>query len=386
MKPYRTGNTLFALSPALLALLSATVPLRAQMDYRQQNLVSDVPGWAAHTDPNLVNAWGISEGPTSPFWVSDNGTGKTTLYDTKGHPLPLVVTIPNPGGGASAPTGQVFNGTSAFNGDRFIFASEDGTITGWRGALGHDAEILSDMSSAGAIYKGIALGSIGANTYVYAADFHNKRIDVLPSSGAPGLTGHFMDASLPSNYAPFNVQNVGGSLYVTYAQTVAGSGDEADGAGLGFVDKFDLNGNLLMRVASNGVLNAPWAVTMAPSTFCKYSGDLLVGNFGDGMINVFDPATGNLLGSLKDSHGNPLVIDGLWGLHFGNGAAGGNANSLYFAAGPDGEAHGLFGSITPVPEASTYSLAAAAGLLLVCGVAYRRRVRRSDPALAAPAA
>lgn len=373
MKKHRLRRTPLAPIFGFVALALASPLLQAENGYRQDNLVSDIPGLATHTDSSLVNPWGISSGPTSPFWVSDNGTGKSTLYNTTGNPIPLVVNIPG-----GVPTGQVFNGNAAaFNGDRFIFAGEDGSISGWRGTLGTNAEVLQ-LPKADSSYKGIALATMGTNTYLYAADFAKGQIAVIPSSGAPSLSGNFTDPGLPSGYSPFNIQNVGGSLYVAYAKTQVGSTDEVAGAGLGFVDKYDLNGNFLMRVASNGVLNAPWAVTLAPTSFGQFGGALLVGNFGDGMINAFDPTTGALVGTLKDDHGNPLVIEGLWGLQFGNGGAGGKTNRLYFAAGIDDEAHGLFGSLTPIPEPSTYA-AGGIAILSLC-VALRQRRRKQEAA------
>ncbi len=321
--------------------------------YVQTNLVSDGFVPANFTDPNLVNPWGISSSATSPFWVSNNGTGVATLYDGAGQPFPvaspLVVTIPRPGGGAATPTGQVFNGTTAFNGDLFIFATEDGTIAGWRGALGTTAELLVDNSAAGAVYKGLALGIVAGHSYLYAADFHNATIDVFRGdAGAPFLPGNFTDPNLPAGYAPFNIQNLGGSLFVTYALQDAAKHDDVPGPGHGYVDIFDLNGNLQRRLISQGQLNSPWGLALAPAKFGTFSNALLMANFGDGTINAFDPLTGNLLGTVKDSRGNPIVIDGLWSLIFGNGGNGGNPNKLYFTAGPGGELHGLFGSLTPV--------------------------------------
>jgi uncharacterized protein (TIGR03118 family) len=365
-------------SPLKLAAL-AGIPLglfftphaQAEQDVRQTNLVSDVPGWAKVTDPNLVNPWGISESAGSPFWVSDNGSDKSTLYNTAGQPQALVVSIPT-----GAPTGQVFNAGSAFNGDRFIFAGEDGTISGWRGALGTTAETLFP-ASGNKEYKGLAIGSVGANTYLYAADFGTNAIDVFPSMSAPALTGNFIDPNIPAGYAPFNIQNLNGSLYVTYAK-VGPTGDDVAGLGNGFVDEFDLQGNLVRRVASQGWLNSPWGLAIAPMGFGNIGGDLLVGNFGDGRINVFNPA-GAFLEQLTTSGGDPVSVDGLWGLQFGNGAAGGALDTLYFSAGPDDESHGLFGSFAPVPEPST--VYGGIALVVGCGfVMLRRRKRAPDAA------
>jgi uncharacterized protein (TIGR03118 family) len=320
--------------------------------YVQTNLVSDGFVPAKFTDPKLVNPWGISSSPTSPFWVSNNGTGVSTLYNSAGTPQALVVTIPPPlgGTGPSTPTGQVFNGTSAFNGDLFIFATEDGTIAGWRGALGTNAELLVDNSAAGAAYKGLALGNNGAGDFLYAANFSSGTIDVFNSSFTPvSLPGSFTDPNLPAGYAPFNVQNLGGSLFVTYALQDAAKHDDVPGPGHGYLNIFDLNGNLQRRLISQGSLNSPWGLALAPAKFGTFSNDLLVANFGDGTINAFDPMTGNLLGTVKDSRGNPIVIDGPWSLIFGNGGNGGDPNKLYFTAGPGGELHGLFGSLAPAP-------------------------------------
>lgn len=371
MKKHRQRSILLAPVFLITALALASPSLHAGGGYRQTNLVSDIPGLAARTDANLVNPWGISSSPTSPFWVSNAGTSTSTLYNTAGVPLPLIVNVPG------VPTGQVFNGTGAFNGDVFVFASATGTIAGWRGALATNAETLVNHSAEGASYLGIALGSVGTNHYLYAADFGRGIIDVVPSTGAPALAGNFTDPNIPSGYAPFNIQNVGGSLYVSYALKGA-DGDEVKGAGNGFVSRFDLNGNFLGRFTTGGVLNAPWAVTQAPTSFGQFGGDILVGNFGDGTIHAFDSVTGNLVGTLKDSMGNPLVNEGLWGLKFGNGGNGGKSNRLYFAAGLDDEQHGLFGSFTPVPEPAAYGLAGLALIGVRVFFAHRRRLRESD--------
>jgi uncharacterized protein (TIGR03118 family) len=359
----------------LLALGLASPSLQAQDTFVQTNLVSDLPGWAAFTDPNLVNPWGMSSTGSSPIWVSDNGPGLATLYNTSGTPQSLVVSIPLPTGEPSAPTGQVFNGGNAFNADRFIFATENGTINGWRGGLGTTAETLFSNIAANSVFKGLAISTIGSNTYLYAADFHNNQISVFPGAGAPTLTGMFVDPTLPAGYAPFNIQNLGGLLYVTYALQDSAGHDEVDGAGNGFVSVFDLNGNFVRRLTSNGALNAPWGLAIAPAGFEGFGGDLLVGNFGDGTINVYSLATGMWVDVLRGFGGDPLSIDGLWGLTFGNGGSGGNLNSLYFTAGLNDEADGLFGSITPIPEPATYF----GGVVLVglCVIAWAgRRVQQ----------
>jgi uncharacterized protein (TIGR03118 family) len=328
------------------------------LDFAQTNLVSDGAVPAAFVDPDLKNPWGTSSSPTSPIWVSDNGTGLATLYNTSGAKQGLVVSIPAPGGGAAAPTGQVFNGTGgAFNGDLFIFATEDGSIAGWRGALGTTAETLFDSTAGGAVYKGLAIGSTGQGTYLYAADFHNNRIDVFGSG--PALAGNFTDPNLPAGFAPFNVQVINNQgtnqVYVTYAMQDGAGHDDVPGAGNGYVSVFDLNGNFVKRLASGGALNSPWGLALAPAGFGGATGDLLVGNFGDGTINAFD-LTGTLVGTIADVGGNPLVNDGLWALKFGNGGNGGNANSLYLTAGLNGEADGLFAQVDAVPEPGTVAL------------------------------
>jgi uncharacterized protein (TIGR03118 family) len=347
-----------------------SLPAAAQPIFEQVNLVTN--NQAAHAatiqDANLINPWGISFTATSPFWVSDNGTGLSSLYkvdsttDTPSLNL-LVVTIPGDG----TPTGQVFNSgtaTGAFNGDNFLFVSEDGTVSGWRGALGTSAETLA-LASPSNVYKGSAIAAVGGHTYLYAANFKAGRIDIYKGdAGAPDLAGSFADPNLPAGFAPFNIQNLNGTLYVTYAkQDVAGQDDVA-GAGNGIVDAFDLNGTILGRIASNGSLNSPWGLAIAPASFDGFSGDLLVGNSGDGTISVFDLVSKGFVGQLSDAIGDPLSIDGLWGITVGNGANAGSLNELYFAAGPDDGQNGLFGVIkyvsgsTPgsVPEPATLAL------------------------------
>jgi uncharacterized protein (TIGR03118 family) len=328
------------------------------------------------TDTGLVNAWGLSFGSTSPFWVSSNGNKTAELY--KVDPITqattqqgLVVSIP----GAGNVTGQVFNSNaSAFNGDPFLFVSEDGTVSGWRGALGSNAEVLA-LASTDNVYKGSAISSISGSNYLYAANFHTGAIDVIKgTAGDPSLSGSFADPNLPSGYAPFNVQNLKGFLYVTYAAKNGLTNDEITGLGLGIVDKFDLQGNFLARIATGNTLNAPWGLALAPSSpsYGGFAGALLVGNFGDGRINAFDLLTYAFLGQLLDTGNTPLEIDGLWAISPGNDGNAGNSGLLYFTAGPNNESNGLFGVVTPypgspttVPEPSTYILLLAGMLALL---------------------
>ena len=347
-------------------LAASAAPVSADTLFNQTNLVSDIPGLALVTDPHLVNAWGIAESSGSPFWISDNGTGKTTLYSVapSGPPspsmLPFVVTIPSAGMDPhSAPTGQVFNflaGSGAFklnNGNPalFIFDSEDGAISAWNG--GTTAEIKANNNPGGAIYKGLAMSDFAGGT-LYATNFHSGAIDAFDSSFNPALAGEFVDPNLPAGYAPFNDKVFGSKLYVTYA--VQDGEDDLPGVGNGIVDIFNLDGSFDERLISNGALNSPWGMEIAPSSFGQFAGDLLVGNFGDGLIHAYNATTGDFIGTLKGSNGDPLAIDGLWALTIGNGGSGGSPNSIYFTAGPNGEADGLFGSLTVAPEPSTWAM------------------------------
>jgi uncharacterized protein (TIGR03118 family) len=349
---------------------------QARAFYAQTNLVSDLPGVAEFQDPNLVNPWGMSSSSSSPIWVSDNGADKATLYNGAGVAQggPLVVNIPS-----GAPTGQVFNlnnsGSNAdFKGALFIFASENGGIDSWKGING-TAAVNQIPTTASSVYKGLALGTSSQGATLYATNFRSGKIDTFNSTfGQAALAGSFTDPNLPSGYAPFGIQNVGGKLYVTYAVQDSAKHDDVAGAGNGIVDVFDTNGNFLQRLVlndSSSQLNSPWGLALAPSNFGQFSGDLLIGNFGDGTINAFDPTTGAFLGTFEDASGNSIVIEGLWGLLFGNGGNGGATNELFFTAGiptpPDGtdiEAHGLFGALT-VPEPSTMVLLMSGVALLV---------------------
>jgi len=325
--------------------------------YSQTNLVSDIPGLAATTDPSLVNAWGIAFSPASPVWINDNGTGLATLYTGTGSIVPLVVTIPPPpGGSGSAPTGIVFNGGGAFNvtennvsgSSLFIFATEDGTISGWSPGVDlFNAVLAVDNSGSAAVYKGLAIGTTSNGSFIYANNFRSGSVEMYDSNFT--WVKNFTDTDLPPGYAPFGIQNINGKLYVTFAKQDEAKHDDVAGPGHGFLDVFDLDGNKLKRLISHGELNSPWGLALAPANFGKFSGDLLVGNFGNGHINAFRITDGGARGHMLRPNGRPLVIDGLWGLKFGNDAAAGPSKTLLFTAGPNDEADGLFGKIEALP-------------------------------------
>ncbi len=355
------------LSIAFVGLLSLSTMLAAQQvqHYKQTNLVADTPGIATVTDPNLVNPWGLSRSSGSPWWVSDNGTGLSTLYGATGTPAALVVTIP-PGdsssGASGTPTGQISNGTTSFAlapgfPAKFIFVTEDGTISGWNSGVKATTAVIMVNTKSESVFKGVGVATITDSTmgtldFLYVADFRKGRVAVYDANFQRVPTEDddaFRDERIPDGFAPFNVQNIGGNLYVTYAKQDGEKHDEVDGAGLGYVDVFSPTGRLLHRLQSGPWFNAPWGVAQAPTDFGAYSHDILVGQFGSGQILVFDPVTGRYKGSLLDSVTNlPISIDGLWGIAFGSGTGSGAANALYFTAGPDSEQHGLFGTITPV--------------------------------------
>jgi uncharacterized protein (TIGR03118 family) len=346
-------------------------------DFNVVPLVTD--NQAAHpaqiTDSGLINAWGISFGPTSPFWVSSEGAGTSPLYSV--NPLTqattkvgLTVTVPG------HPTGQVFNSNAAsgaFNGNVFLFVSTDGAISGWRGSLGTTAEVLQ-VASPSNVYTGAGFATISGSSYLYGANFLAGAVDVVKGTAAsPSLAGSFTDPNLPSGYAPFNVQNLGGTMYVSYALKNEEGDEEVAGPGLGIVDAYDLQGNLLSRVATGGSLNAPWGLAIAPASFGSWAGALLVGNFGDGRINVFDSTTHSFLGQVTGPGGQPLAIDGLWAITPGNGGQGGSSSLLYFSAGPDEEAHGMFGVLVAVPEPATWATLLG-GLVLLGAARLRKQV------------
>jgi uncharacterized protein (TIGR03118 family) len=340
--------------PTLEALETRAVPAAG---FRQINLVADrLHQHALFIDHHLVNAWGIVASQSSPFWVNDNGTGLSTLYafgtTPKFGPQSLVVTIPPPNAmtPTAAPTGIVFNSnTSDFilsgsNQAIFLFATEDGTISGWNPNVDGTHAILKVNRSPGSVYKGLALGSNASGDFLFATDFRGGAVDMFDNHF--NLVSTFTDpAAAARGYAPFGIANFGGKLYVTFAKVNGARHDDVKGVGHGFVDIFDTSGHFLQRLISRGKLNSPWGLAMAPAGFGKFGGDLLVGNFGDGLINAYDPVTGHFRGQLTNRFGQPIVIDGLWGLDFGNNAMAGPASTLFFTAGPAGESHGLLGEL-----------------------------------------
>lgn len=353
------------LTAALGLALTAAAPVVAKSPHSAYDvtvLVSDDGAAGGRADPRLVNAWGLSRTATSPWWVSDNGTDLTTLYTGAGvspaPPAPQAVSVPG------APTGTVANTNPGFMVPGpagtpvrapFLFDTEAGTILGWQGAGTSSAVAGLDRSAAGAIYKGLAIGTPNGIPTLYAADFHNARVDVVTADPidpttwvVQGSATAFVDPGLPAGYAPFGIQNLNGMIFVTYAKQDADAADEIAGDGLGYVDAFGLDGSFLGRVASGDALNAPWGLAVAPADFGEFSGQLLVGNFGDGMINAFRWGSWEPDGHLKLDNHRPVRIDGLWAIAFGGGgtAASGPANSLYFTAGPGDEEHGAFGVIT----------------------------------------
>jgi uncharacterized protein (TIGR03118 family) len=352
--------------------LAAQTPAAPPNNYLVHNLVSDLPNLADHQDPNLVNPWGVAFGAAgSPFWVGNNGSGTSTLYDGTGAAIPLVVTIPQAGnaGTAGPVTGVIFNtfssNTKAFDvlpgkPANFIFCAEDGVISGWNGgASGTAASILFDNSKSGAVYKGCAVGGTAAAPFIFAANFNAGTVDVYDGSlnlnPAP-YTNMFANAAIPAGFAPFNVQNMSGTLFVTYAKQDAAKHDEVNGLGNGYVATFDLSGNLIANLISQGPLNSPWGMVIAPANFGPFAGALLVGNFGDGWINAFSATTGAVLGPLEDIAGNPISIPGMWSLNFGSGVLSEDPGTLYFTAGIGGgpnndpvESHGLLASVQAAP-------------------------------------
>ncbi len=329
--------------------------------YRLTNLVSDLKGRAKSVDSNLVNPWGVAFFPSGAFWVNDNATGLSTLYDGLGDVIPVAFTVPAPAGQTTpaAPTGIVINTTGGFlvPGTQlpanFIFSTEDGTISAWAGGLATNpttAVIAVDNSAggAGAVYKGLEFGTTAAGNFIYATNFRAGTVDVFDDSFTPAgkkLLGSFQDTAIQKGYAPFGIRNINGNLYVTYALQDKARHDNLDGPGRGYVDVFDTDGRLLQRFAQGGLLNAPWGMALAPAGFGALSNMVLIGNFGDGAINAYG-LDGRFRAPVEDQNGRPIEISGLWGLYFG-GANASTPNTLFFTAGLDHETHGLLGALSP---------------------------------------
>jgi uncharacterized protein (TIGR03118 family) len=382
----RAAFTICACGAACAGSLLATAGA-AHAQYVQTNLVSDQAGVAAHTDPNLINGWGVVFNPTGFVWVSSAGASKSTLYDGNGVPQSLVVNIPTPSASTGgSPTGIVYSGGNNFvvnNGAggqsgaaRFIWATEEGAIAGWSPNVGTpptpstSSFVAVDRSGVGAIYKGLAMATSGAGTRLVATDFHNRRVDVFNDDFSFNATASagFTDPTIPAGFAPFNAKTINNKVYVTYAMQDAAGEDDVHGLGLGFINVFNTDGTLDHRLVSQGVLNSPWGMALAPANFGAFSNALLVGNFGDGLIHAYNQTTGALLGTLTAPGGQPIAIDGLWGIEFGNDLNSQPSNTLFFAAGPGDEAHGLYGRID-VPSPGTALVAAS----LTLALAGRRR-------------
>jgi len=344
-----------------LAAVVASGWIGAQ-NYIPRNLVSDLPGQAQRIDPNLKNPWGITFAPTGPFWISDQKTGVSTVYNAQGESFPitgpLVVSIPGPGASSmnnpGKPTGIVFHSGSGFEvapgrPALFIFAGVDGVLSGWNPQVEQRKAILKVDRNGMAAYTGLAIGSSGTNQYLYAANFFAGTVEVFDSNWAPATMspGAFTDPTVPPGFAPFNVQSIDGNIWVAYALQNGERNEDVRGIGNGYIRVFSPDGMLIKRFASQGKLNSPWAMAVAPVNFGQYSDKLLVGNFGDGRINAYDRQTGEFLGQLNMMNGQPIEIEGLWGLVFGNGNQGAEAGILYYTAGIADEEHGVFGEIRP---------------------------------------
>lgn len=315
----------------------------------QTNLVADTASYGAPViDPDLVNPWGIAFGPTGNLWVANAETGTSTIYSATGIKQPLTVAIPTTGAATGgAPTGIIANATADFviagGPALFIFAGEDGVISAWNASSGSNAVVVVDRSANGAVYKGIAMGSLNGQNLLFATNFKGNNIDVFDTNFQYVVS--FNDATLPAGYAPFGIQNIGGLIYVTFAKQLAPENeDDEPGPGNGYVDVFNPDGTLARRFASGGALNAPWAIALAPPGFGTFGGRILIGNFGNGQIGAYDATTGAFVDFLRDANGVAIAINGLWGLTFGPQTA---VPTMYFAAGPNNETHGLVGTLNP---------------------------------------
>jgi uncharacterized protein (TIGR03118 family) len=359
-----------AIGTTLVTMAFGMVPASAHTHgggYRQINLVSDQHGKAGLTDPDLVNAWGLAASPGTnskpgtPLWVADNGSDKATLYQGNGpaavSKVGLVVHVTG-----AAPTGQVFNADqSAFvvkdkkghsGASLFLFDTENGTIDGWSPGVNPNGSQPSTMTEvarnngANAVYKGLAIATVHGKPFLFATNFRSGRVEAYNAKFKPVEMpgGLFVDPRLPAGYGPFGIAEIMGKLYVSFAKQDATLHDDVAGRGHGFVDVFTNSGRFVRRLVTRGALDSPWGLALAPGGFGRFGGDLLVGNFGNGHINVYNPVTGKHLGQLRGHGGKPIVIDGLWGLMFGNGNAA-KTNQLIFSAGPNEESHGLLGKI-----------------------------------------
>ncbi len=346
----------------------------ARAGYTQTNLVSNLSTVGARTvDPNLVNPWGVSNGPGGPFWVSNAGSNTSTLYDGAGNKFGLTVSVPG------GPTGQVFNNTTGFvltgSGNSapasFLFDTLGGSIYGWSGKTG----VVAEVTGTGANYTGLAIGSSSVGTVIYAADNLNNKVDVYGSNfqsltgNGGAFSGKFVDPNLSSGFSVFNVVNLNNTLYVMYNSVNGG----------GVIDRFGLNGNYLGRFVDNsagGALAGPWSLVMAPSTFGQFGGDILVSNNDSGTIAAFDPSTGAFLGDLTDSNNNPIVNSGIWTIQFGNTVKNGDPNALYLFAGINGETGGLIAELTAVPEPGSLSLLAIGATSILAFRWHRRKPTR----------
>ncbi len=362
---------------ALLALSPLLAGSAVAQNYQVTNLVSNVTGAAKTTDPNLVDAWGLARSSSSPWWISDNVTGLSTLYDGSGDIIPLVVTIPAATKGATgSPTGAIYNGSTGFQlapgkPAVFLFCTNDGTISGWNPGVNPTQAVIM-ASKPNAIYPGATLATWNGNEYLYAANVFSRTIDVYDSNFKPvsmpdhafripdhgddfdadHVKGseslfHFLHTSQGKGYAPHNVQNIGGVLYVAYTYQDSNF-NETFGPGMGFVVSFTPDGRFIRAFEYGPWFNSPWGLTIAPNDFGSFSHTLLVGNLGNGQILGFNLEDGSFVGTLADQNGTTIAIDRLWALSFGNGGKAGPYNTLYFTAGPNNETQGLFGSIAPI--------------------------------------
>ncbi|MGI8770560.1 MAG: TIGR03118 family protein [Acidobacteriaceae bacterium] len=359
IRSYRRLLAAFSLAVVVASASYAQAQVKAQ-HYTQKILVADHSGVAGNTDANLVNPWGLSRSSGSPWWVSDNGTGVSTLYDGTGKAAPLIVTIPpaNSSSKTGTPTGTVFNGGTGFalasgKPALFLFVTEDGTVSGWNPGVNPTHAVIKVNENGKSVFKGATIANVGLSSFLYVADFRQGHLQVFDSSfhHVSAMEALFKDDRLPSGYAPFNVQNIGGDVYVTFAVQDSAKHDEVDGAGLGYVDVFTPTGTLLRRFDHGSWLNAPWGLALASGDFGVFSHDLLVGQFGSGTIQVYDPLTGHLLGHLSDASNRTIQHDGLWALSFGSDGGSGPATTLYFSAGTNHEQDGLFGAITAIDNA-----------------------------------